>query len=981
MTELRSRWVLVGVVVVGFTFPAKRGLAADRISSRPAWTTSKIQGTPTPPAPYQIVPAFAGIHFNHPSSLEEMPNGRMLVAEIGGRISTFDKNDPQGTLHLVGDLKNVLPKELSQNVGRLLLDVTLHPNYSKNRTLFVAYAYPGKDGHRRVSRFRVTDQETLDLKSETVIITWPTGGHSGGCLNFGKDGMLYISTGDGSGPNPPDGLTTGQDISDLLGSILRIDVDQPSQDKAYTIPADNPFVAVPKARGEIWSYGLRNPWKFGVDPQTGAIFAADNGWETWEMIHEIVRGGNCGWPIMEGRAILRSEVPQGPTPIRPPIKDHLHTEANSVIGGPIYRGKKLPELNGAFIYGDYITGTIWSVQTAENQDYRHQTLVDTDQRIVDFAQGSGGELYVLDFDFTGQIYELVPTQRKDTSADFPRRLSETGLFASLQTMTPAAGVVPYDVTADRWLDGAIATRFVATPNQEAITLRDGEQPAEYPDGTVLVKHLSFAKADGKSRPVETQILHYEYGQWHPYSYLWNEQGSEAELVDSSGADRVFVLPAAHPQTKPAPRTWHVNAQNECKLCHNAGAGFVLGFVPNQLDRPLIGDNRRNQLEALKSWGVLASAPSLESYAASKLVNPQDESQSLDDRARSYLHANCSSCHHPGGNAIVSFYLRRELPFEKLNTNKGTGIGTFGMSDAKIIVPGDPYRSVLMYRMSKLGYARMPYIGSRVVDSQGVALIEDWIRSMKLEPGRKFSLDEQAEAFESLAAIRKDAATRRETEHAVRMLVRETEGTLALAGQLHRGNATAEAQRMAVAVGKSKLVKSDMRGLLETFVPEAERRPTLGPNVQPETILDVAGDAGRGKLIFFSDSARCRNCHDLSDREKSLGPTLYEIRKKYNHRSEMLQHVLQPSLKIEDAFVSYVVLTTSGKVHTGLLVRQDQKSVTLKTAEKKRIAIPRDEIEAMRKGEKSLMPDRILSDLTAQEAADLLSFILSLEVKP
>ncbi|MCA9068334.1 MAG: PQQ-dependent sugar dehydrogenase, partial [Planctomycetaceae bacterium] len=227
MTELRSCLLLVGVAFVGLAYGTDPVCSADKFSPRPAWTTSKIQGMPTPPAPYQIVSAFPRFQFDHPSSLEEMPNGRMLVAEIGGRIYSFNKKTPNGKLNLVGDLKEVLPQELSRNVGRLLLDVTLHPNFAKNRYLFVAYAYPGKEGHRRVSRFKVTERETLDLKSETVILTWPTGGHSEGCLNFGKDGMLYISTGDGSGPNPPDGLTTGQDISDLLGSILRIDVDHP----------------------------------------------------------------------------------------------------------------------------------------------------------------------------------------------------------------------------------------------------------------------------------------------------------------------------------------------------------------------------------------------------------------------------------------------------------------------------------------------------------------------------------------------------------------------------------------------------------------------------------------------------------------------------------------------------------------------------------------------------------------------------------
>ena len=285
--------------------------------------------------------------------------------------------------------------------------------------------------------------------SEQVNITWPSGGHNAGCLEFGKDGYLYISTGDGSGPNPPDGLTTGQDVSDLLGAVLRIDVDQTDGDRAYAVPADNPFVDLDGARPEIWAYGLRNPWKIGVDSVTGDVFAADNGWETWEMVHRIVRGGNCGWPVMEARAILRSEVEVGPTPIIPPIKDHSHTEANSVIGGPVYRGRKLPDLIGSFIYGDYITGTIWAVRAQDDDTYAHQTLVDTDKRISSFTEGSRGELYVLDYDYTGQIYELVPSGLEDTSTQFPRRLSETGLFASLEKLEPAPGVwVEIEFTED-----------------------------------------------------------------------------------------------------------------------------------------------------------------------------------------------------------------------------------------------------------------------------------------------------------------------------------------------------------------------------------------------------------------------------------------------------------------------------------------------------------------------------------------------------
>ena len=297
----------------------------------------------------------------------------------------------------------------------------LHPRFSENGRIFVCYS---RSGTTHLSRINVAmEPPVADLTTEEVLLTWPAGGHNGGCLAFGTDGMLYVSTGDGSGPNPPDGRTAAQDVTNLFGCILRIDVDRPGKTTAYSIPNDNPFKDLEGARPEVWSYGLRNPWKFGIDSQSGRVFAADNGWESWEMIHEIVRGGNCGWPIMEGRAILRSEVKRGPTEIRPPVKDHPHSEANSVIGGPVYRGTKLKDLVGTFVYGDYITGTIWGLTLESDGEFSHRTLVDTDQRITAFAEGRQGELYVLDYDLTGGIYELTPSGLKDTSATFPRKLS------------------------------------------------------------------------------------------------------------------------------------------------------------------------------------------------------------------------------------------------------------------------------------------------------------------------------------------------------------------------------------------------------------------------------------------------------------------------------------------------------------------------------------------------------------------------------
>ncbi|MCH7729013.1 MAG: PQQ-dependent sugar dehydrogenase, partial [Planctomycetes bacterium] len=760
---------IVGMILLGQSLP----IFGDEI--RKPWATSRIKGAPYPPAPYKITPAFPNVRFTNPTCIEEIPKAnRLLVTEIGGKIFSVKKDSDVKEADLVIDLAK-------SSGGLKVFDADFHPKFIANRQIFVCYVHRGEGGHTRVSRFTMQDEPPKIIPaSEQVIITWPTGGHNAGCVEFGKDGYLYISTGDGSGPNPPDGRTTGQDVSDLLGAVLRIDVDRVEGDRAYVVPADNPFVDLDGARPEIWAYGLRNPWKIGIDRVTGDVFAADNGWETWEMVHRIVRGGNCGWPVMEARAVLRSEVKVGPTPIIPPIKDHSHTEANSVIGGPVYRGRKLPGLNGSFIYGDYITGTIWAVRAEDDDTYSHQTLVDTDQRITSFTEGSNGELYVLDYDYTGQIYELVPSNLTDNSEEFPRQLSETGLFTSLEKLEPAPGVVPYDVRVPRWMDGAQGRRWIAIPGDGAVRLASGDEPAVYPEGTVLVKQLNLPpqeKAGGRPIRLETQMLHYEGGTWRPYSYLWNDKGTDAVLVDSIGANR--PLQVENRAGVKQQRTWHVSATNECKLCHNAGSRFILGFVPNQLE---------DQLSTLTTKNVLSVSPNV--MDAQRLVDPHDKSKMLDDRARSYLHANCGMCHHSGGNAIVSFYLKRDLPFDKLNTNKGTGIGTFGMRNAKLIVPGDPFRSVVTYRMSKLGYGRMPYIGSQVVDSNGVALISEWIRSLSDEPMEGASAPVAAGTAEAkaLAMLASDNIEEREKrDGAIRTLVQSTEGSLALLARLHGGS--------------------------------------------------------------------------------------------------------------------------------------------------------------------------------------------------
>jgi glucose/arabinose dehydrogenase len=338
--------------------------------------------TPTTEVSLGVERVFPALTFTLPVALLQAPGDgtRWFVVEQGGRVRVFPNNPQAAEFTPFVDITD----RVTAGGEMGLLGMAFHPGFPGNPRVYLSYSHDSETRVNRVSEFRLLPSGNLDPASERILLSvgQPEANHNGGNIAFGPDGYLYIGRGDGGGGNDQHGtIGNGQRMTTLLGKLLRIDVDRGSP---YAVPADNPFVGRAGARPEIWAYGLRNPWKFGIDPQSGEVFVADNGWESWEMIHRIVRGGNCGWPVMEGRAALRSEVAVGPTPIIPPIKDHPHSEANSVIGGPVYRGQKLPDLAGAFIYGDYITGTIWAVRLEPDGTYSHKTLVDTDLRIVAF---------------------------------------------------------------------------------------------------------------------------------------------------------------------------------------------------------------------------------------------------------------------------------------------------------------------------------------------------------------------------------------------------------------------------------------------------------------------------------------------------------------------------------------------------------------------------------------------------------------------
>jgi putative heme-binding domain-containing protein len=533
-------------------------------------------------------------------------------------------------------------------------------------------------------------------------------------------------------------------------------------------------------------------------------------------------------------------------------------------------------------------------------------------------------------------------------------------------LTPAEGVLPFSIVAEPWMDGATAQRWVAIPEQAAIDLNATDPTAsKFPDGTVFIKHLTFGS---QKKALETQLLHLENGTWSPYSYLWNDDGKDASLVESQGAN-YEVLATDDPKSM---RTWHVGAETECRLCHSVASGSVLGFTARQLDRIVArSGNMVQQLELLSSTRVLAKKPA-DAHDKPKFVNPYDDSGNLDDRARSYLHMNCGICHNLGGPATISFFAHRDYPYDQLRITKHPGIGTFGIQSPRLIAAGDPYSSIILYRIAKLGYGRMPYVGSRVVDSRGVALIESWIKSMAPQPDAPLSAPARPASHEGKLLQHLSVGGNPQPD-AIDELLKTTEGSLALAAAMHRellSNADVQYVRES-----TKQAHGDARGLFDHFIPETERRKTLGMNPDVDLVLELDGDRGRGELIFLSDNARCRSCHDEHDPGKSLGPALSDIRGKYKKGGELLKHIISPSLQMDEKFITWNLITTNGRVFTGILIFRDKRQVHIRLADKSIAQIDRTDIEAMRKSDRSIMPDGVLSDLTPQEAADLMAFLL------
>jgi glucose/arabinose dehydrogenase len=296
------------------------------------------------------------------------------------------------------------------------LGLAFHPQFSKTGEFFVFYTLKKPKLTNIVSRFRVQkdNPNRADPSSEEELMrfTKPFWNHDGGTLCFGPDGFLYLTHGDGGAANDP--YDNGQNLDSLLGKIHRIDVDHKDPDKNYAVPKDNPFVNR-KGRPEIWAYGLRNVWRMAFDRKTGVLWAADVGQNLYEEIDLISRGANYGWNRREGLHPFGALGVGRRPDLTDPIWEYHHDIGKSITGGAVYRGSRLPELDGYYVYGDYVAGKIWALRydEAKKRVTANRRIRDRGLPIYSFGEDEKGELYFLTQSVTGQgVYWFVKTGPK-----------------------------------------------------------------------------------------------------------------------------------------------------------------------------------------------------------------------------------------------------------------------------------------------------------------------------------------------------------------------------------------------------------------------------------------------------------------------------------------------------------------------------------------------------------------------------------------
>ena len=731
--------------------------------------TSLANLPPQPPQfGYTLANAFPTVTLSQPVCIASPPQetNRLFILEKTGNIIVITNlAAPTRTVFMS------LPVLSDSESG--LLGLAFHPGYATNGCFFVFSSRDltdsqGSGRHQVISRFQATPPSAnVALPgTELQLISQfdNAGNHNGGDLHFGPDGYLYASVGDeGAQYN---GSFNAQIITNnFFSAILRIDVDKrpgnllpnphPASSTNYFIPADNPFVGFTNFNGqtfnatnvrtEFYAIGFRNPWRFCFDPDTGFLYVADVGQDLYEEVDVMPKGGNGGWSYYEGlhlASLLYTNQPgiltNPPPGLIFPIQEYPHSgtagyTGNAVIGGVVYRGNRISQLYGAYVFSDNGSGNVWILRYdgSNTVPFQQITLASgpsafgTDPRNGDvlIAQLNNNQIGRLDYNATS------------TGAPLPATLADVGAFSDLTSLTPNAGIVPYDLNVPFWSDNAIKTRWFSVPNFD---LTIGFNPAgnwSFPTGTVWIKHFELELTNGvpaSRKRLETRFIVRNTNGVYGVTYRW-DSATNATLVPEGGTDDVFTINDGGTLRT---QTWHYPSRSECLACHTAAGGYGLGFRTEQLNRSFTyGSLTTNQISALNAAGYFSPPATNNPATLLALASATNTAFSLEYRARSFLAANCSQCHQPGGTAQqASWDARITTPTAIAGLVNGVPVNNLGSTSNFIIAPQSPGNSILLTRIStrdlgSLPSIQMPPLDSMLVDTQDVQVVSNWIMSL------------------------------------------------------------------------------------------------------------------------------------------------------------------------------------------------------------------------------------------------------------
>ena len=714
---------------------------------------------------YALSNAFSGLTFNGPICMATPPGetNRLFILERAGRVTVITNlSAPNRTVFMDISSRVITGGEEG------LLGIAFHPGYATNRYFYLFYSLTtnttGVSGrHQRLARFETSPANPnagLSATEQPLITQFDDySNHNGGDIHFGNDGYLYVSLGDEGDQNDL-GNNSQRIDKDFFSGILRLDVDKratnlPPTPHAslmnmtnYFIPSDNPWVgattfngsAISTAalRAEFWAVGLRNPWRMSFDRPTGNLYIGDVGGGIREEVIVGLRGGNYGWAYREGTANgpKSGQTPGGFTSL-PPILEYNHGSAtnqgNSITGGVLYRGSRLPGMNGRYVFSDYVSGHVWALTPNGMNTVGFEYLL-TDANLVAFGfDPANGDVLAADI-VDGQVKRLVLGSSILSGTPLPPTLYDTGAFTNLTSLasatdplTPNASVLPYDLNTPFWSDNARKTRWFFNATNGAKIGFNATNHWTLPAGMAWVKHFDLELTNGvpsSARRLETRLLVRNAGGLYGVTYRWGDSQTNATLVPDAGMDESFAINDGGTMRT---QVWHYPGRGECLTCHTPQGGWALGFHTAQLnrDRDHGAGAITNQLLAMSRAGYFTGA--LSNINSFRAMSPaHDESSSLEWRARSYLAANCSACHVPGGAALGGWNAALT------NTTSASGLihgllsNSGGDPSNRVVVPGDLPHSMLLSRIATRGPGQMPPLSSTLVDAQALALLARWI---------------------------------------------------------------------------------------------------------------------------------------------------------------------------------------------------------------------------------------------------------------